>query len=144
MNPCDAAAGPSLMGPMGPTDPSSPSGPGDSYGTHWVLFAGSGLPGQLPKPPSDSQQRVLSHFTHDESRTVGTRKQVGPGHPLGRRSTSATHVPEGPKGGRDGCAVVNYCVGGSHPGYRPRCGRNLFSAISGTLKLSDQAATSMI
>jgi two-component system, chemotaxis family, sensor kinase Cph1 len=27
---------------------------------------------------------------------------------------------------------------------RPRCGRNLFSAISGTLKLSDQAATSMI
>jgi hypothetical protein len=29
-------------------------------------------------------------------------------------------------------------------GCRPRCGRNLFSAISGTLKLSDQAATSMI
>ena len=32
----------------------------------------------------------------------------------------------------------------SWAGCRPRCCRNLFSAISGTLKLSDQAATSTI
>src|SRR5258706_35781 len=37
----------------------------------------------------------------------------------------------------------SHALTGLH-GCRPRCCRNLFSAISGTLKLSDQAATSTI
>src|SRR5262249_56151366 len=61
--------------------------------------------------PGSLLQRVLSHFTPDESPSVRTRIWcvVGPLSTLGRRSISASHLPEGPRGwGRR--AVVNHCV----------------------------------
>jgi hypothetical protein len=68
-----------------------------------VRFLGSVLPwvADASKASQRLLQRVLSHFTHDESPVVGTRIccMVGPWHPWDADLPAQPHLPEGPKGG---------------------------------------------
>ena len=63
MNPCDAAAGPSLTAQLGPTALSTPSGPQGLLQTHWVRFCGV----EATRVADGSQSLPVTLITRPES-----------------------------------------------------------------------------